>query len=335
MTLIVGNPAAPIKSTNTRSSGTNASVTEDHTVKPALDSIQTVIGRRISSFYSSVKNMLVGGYVNPFQVSISTSAGSGTHDKMVVSQQDANLLGGNVAAFVGYEAGISSMGSSTSIAGTAFYLVKNMTGVSGTERIGTFGGYVNQDPRVLTISAGPYLNSDLREIAPSRSAGLVVGRYYSSPLKSMAAPTVVATGVIYVTYIHVPRRCTPTKLGCNVTTAAAGNVILGLYKVADNTLTKLVAQTAQISTATTGAKEGTVSTQIDSGTYAIVATFSGTPTINWHEINNHDMIGAASATGYSEQAYISPFAFGVLPATANILPSFTPNTIEPHLWFRL
>lgn len=320
--------------TDTATSGTNAKSTEDITSNPATNSTQVSIGRRIKSIYTSAANMLTGGYLNPLQVSINTTSGSGTHDKQVVVQQDANLLGGNIASFVGYEAGISSMGATTNIAGTAFFLVKNMTGVSGTERIGTFGGYVNQDPRVLTVSAGPYLNSDLRELSPSRSAGLVPGRYYSAPLKSMTS-NIVATSVIYVTYVYVPRRCVLSGLGFNVTTAAAGNGRLGLYKVANNTVTTLVVQTGDISTATTGTKEGAISTQIDSGVYALVAEFSGTPSIGWHEINTHDMIGAISATGFSEQAYITPFAYGALPATANILPTFAANTIEPHLFFRV
>lgn len=314
-------------------SGTNSSSTMDVSVAPTANSTQVSIGRRIQMSFSSAFNVLTGGYIVAAQDVIST-AGSGTHDKIVARMSQVNMTGGNVAAAVGNEAVFSQIGATTQVAGAAGFLFANHRGVANIGNVSTLAAFSNQDPVAIMVSAGPYLNSDLREIAPSRSAGLVTGRYYSAPLKSMTT-NVVATGAIYVTYVYVPRRCTLAALGFNVTTGAAGNGRLGLYKVANNTLTTLVVQTGDISTASTGVKEGSVSVQIDSGVYALVAEFSGTPTIGWHEINTHDMIGASSPTGFSEQAYITPFAYGALPATANILPTFAANTIEPHLWFRV
>lgn len=317
--------------TNALISGTNASSTFDVSAAPSGNSTQVLIGRRTQINFNSALNMLTGGYLCAEQDVINT-AGTGTHDKVVARMAQLNLTGGNVAAAVGMEAVISTVGLTTTVNGAAGFLFANHRAVANINNIGTLAAVSNQDPVALIVSAGPFVNSDLRELAPSRAAGLVSGRYYSAPLKSMTQ-NVVAASVIYVTYVYIPRRCTPVKLGCNVTTAAAGNVILGLYKVKDNQLTTLVSQTGSISTATTGAKEGTVSTQVDSGVYAIVAVFSGIPTISFHEINTNDMIGASSPTGYSEQAFISPFTFGALPATANILPTFAANTIEPHLYF--
>lgn len=317
--------------TNALISGTNASSTFDVSAAPSGNSTQVLIGRRTQINFNSALNMLTGGYLCAEQDVINT-AGTGTHDKVVARMAQLNLTGGNVAAAVGMEAVISTVGLTTTVNGAAGFLFANHRAVANINNIGTLAAVSNQDPVALIVSAGPFVNSDLRELAPSRAAGLVSGRYYSAPLKTMTQ-NVVAASVIYVTYVYIPRRCTPVKLGCNVTTAAAGNVILGLYKVKDNQLTTLVSQTASISTATTGAKEGTVSTQVDSGVYAIVAVFSGIPTISFHEINTNDMIGASSPTGYSEQAFISPFTFGALPATANILPTFAANTIEPHLYF--
>lgn len=324
---------ASYDTTNTLTSGTNAATTRDLTVAPSGASTQVPIAHRVSITYNSSQNMTTGGYLMPSQ-SVVTTAGSGTHDKIVTNFSQLNLTGGNVSAAIGFEAALSTVGASTSIAGMAGFLFANHRSVTNIGNVTTLAAFSNQDPVALMISAGPYVNSDLREIAPSRSAGVLTGRYYSAPLKSMTT-NIVAADAIYVTYVYVPRRCTPTKLGCNVTTGAAGNVILGLYKVADNMLTTLVTQTSSLSTASIAAVEGTVSTQIDSGVYALVAVFSGTPVIGWHEINSHDMIGASSATGYSEQAYITPFTFGALPATANVVPTFAANTIEPHLWYRL
>lgn len=319
--------------TNALTSGTNASSTLDVAVTPTSNSTQVVIGARTQLNFNSAFNMMPGGYLVVRQDVVNTS-NTGTHDKIVARMAQLNLTGGNVSAAVGWEAVISQIGATTMIAGAAGFLFANHRGVPNIGNVSTLAAFSNQDPVALMVSAGPYVNADLKEIAPSRSAGLVPGRYYSAPLKSMTS-NIVATSVIYVTYVYVPRRCVMSGLGFNVTTAAAGNGRLGLYKVANNTVTTLVVQTGDISTATTGAKEGTISTQIDSGVYALVAEFSGTPSIGWHEINTHDMIGASSATGFSEQAYITPFAYGALPATANILPTFAANTIEPHLFFRV
>lgn len=319
--------------TNTATTGTNASSTQDVTVAPTANTTQVSIGRRTQMTYDSSFNALTGGYLVAQQDVVST-AGTGTHDKIVAKMAQLNLTGGNVAAAVGIEAVLSQIGATTSVAGAAGFLFANHRGVANIGNVGTLAAFSNQDPVALMVSAGPYVNADLREIAPSRSAGLIPGRYYSAPLKSMTT-NIVATSVIYVTYVYVPRRCTLAALGFNVTVAGAGNGRLGLYKVANGILTTLIVQTGDISTATTGTKEGTVSNQIDSGVYALVAEFSGTPTIGWHEINTHDMIGASSVTGFSEQAYITPFAYGALPATANILPTFAANTIEPHLFFRV
>lgn len=312
--------------TNTATSGTNASSTQDTAVTPTANTTQVAIGRRTQMTYNSSFNALAGGYLVAQQDVINT-AGAGTHDKLVGKMVQLNLTGGNVAAAVGVEAVLSQIGATTTIAGAAGFLFANHRGVANIGNVGTLAAFSNQDPVALMVSAGPYVNADLREIAPSRSAGLIPGRYYSAPLKSMTT-NIVATWVIYVTYVYVPRRCTLAALGFNVTVAGAGNGRLGLYKVANGILTTLVVQTGDISTATVGAKEGTVSTQIDSGVYALVAEFSGTPTIGWHEINTHDMIGASSVTGFSEQAYITPFAYGALP-------TFAANTIEPHLFFRV
>lgn len=319
---------------NVLTSGTNASVATNLSVAPTTNSTQVSIGHRVQLNYSASFNVLTGGYLLSGQDVINTS-GTGTHDKIVGRLSQSNFTGGNITSAIGFEAEIATLGATTLVGGYAGYYFPNLAGVANISNISSFACFSNDEPRAFHRSAGPYLNADLRELAPSRSAGLVSGRYYSAPMAQTMTQNVVAANVIYVTYIYVPRRCTPIGLGCNVTTAATGNVILGLYKVNNNQVTTIISQTASISTATTGAKEGVVATQVDSGVYALVAVFSGTPTISFHEINTNDMIGASSPTGYSEQAFISPFTFGALPSTANILPTFAANTIEPHLWFRI
>lgn len=319
--------------TDTAVSGTNSKSSVTLTVDPSGNSSQVLIANKVQTDYNSSSNMTVGGYLVSGQDVLNTS-GTGTHDKLVTRMVQMNVTGGNIAALVGVEGVISQIAPTTMVGGAAIFYVPNMASVPNIGNIGTLAAFSNDEPRAVFRSAGPFLNADLREISPSPHAGLIAGRYYSAPAKLMTT-NAMTTSVIYVTYVYVPRRVTITKLGFEVTTAAAGNGRLGLYKVADGVLTTLVVQGSDISTGTIGVKESTVSSQVDSGIYAIVATFSATPTLRWHEINNHGMIGASTATGYSENCFITPFPYGAFPATANILPTFAANTIEPHLWFRV
>lgn len=318
---------------DTGTSGTVSKSTTTVTVSPSANSTRVVFGSKVELSYSSSFNMLPGGWLTSEQKVINT-AGSGTIDKLVCDMVQLNLVGGNIAAAVGYEAVLSQIGPSTIVNGLAMFYVANMTGVANIGNVQQLAAFQNDHPQAFIRSLGPYLNADSVELTTPFHAGLMAGRYYSAHAKSMTT-NIVTANAIYVTYVHVPKRTTITKLGFNVTTAAAGNARLGIYKVKDGALTTLVAQGSNISTASTGEKESTISAAVDSGVYAVVAVFSGTPVIAWHEISSHSVIGAGNASGYSEFAYIAPFSFGALPATANITPAFAANTIEPHLWFRV
>jgi hypothetical protein len=318
--------------TETAISGTGSASTLSVSVAPTANTTRVVFGKKIELTYSSSFNITTGGYVSAGQDVINT-AGAGTIDKLVGRVAQLNLTGGNVSAAVGVEAVLSSVGAATLVAGYAAFYSPNLASVPNIANILQMAAFQNDEPRAHILNRGKLLDGDLIEFAPPYHIGLLAGRYYSAPARSMTA-NAVAANVIYVTFVTVPRRTTITKLGLNVTVAATGNAILGLYKVKDGTLTTIAAQTGSLSTATTGAKEGAISVEVNAGTYAVVAVFSGTPTINWHEIATHHAIGSLSPTGFSEFAFIS-FAFGTLPATANIVPTFTANTIEPHLWFRL
>jgi hypothetical protein len=188
---------------------------------------------------------------------------------------------------------------------------------------------------LLIVQAGSSVKTTIAELpfSPTYQIGLVAGRYYSAPAISMTA-TAVAANRLYVTFVIVPNRSTITKLGFNITVAAPGNAIMGLYKVANAALTTLVAQTPLISTGTTGAKEGAISAIVDAGTYAVVGVFSAAPAISFHGVSSHTIIGSLSPIGFQEAAFIS-FAFGTLPAAPNVVPNFIAGATEPHLWFRL
>lgn len=327
---------AALVSSSYTDTGTTGTVTKSTTtvdVTPTANSSRVVFARKVEINYSSNFNITTGGWLTASEKVINTE-GSGTIDKLVADMTQLNLTGGNIAAAVGYEAEVSAIAASTLVGGYAGFYFPNLSGVANIGNITTIAALQNDHTNAHILNRGKYLNGEMVELTPPYHIGLLAGRYYSAPAKSMTT-NVMSPDVIYTTFITVPSRTTITKLGFNVTTGLAGNGILGLYKVVGSTLTTLVAQTSSISTATTGEKEGTISATVDAGTYALVGVFSSASTLSWHEISSHAAIGASTATGYSEQAYIAPFTFGALPATANIVPTFAANTIEPHFWYRI
>lgn len=319
--------------TDTGTNGTVSKSTTNTTVSPTGNTSRVVFGKKVEVNYSSSYNITTGGYICATE-SVVNTAGSGSIDKIVGHMVQHNLTGGQVSAAVGVESVLSVVGPTTNVAGWAAFYCPNMENVSNIGRVNKLAAFQNDHTNAHILNRGRYLDGDEVEFAPPYHTGLVPGRYYTAPVKSMTA-NVVAANVVYVTYVHIPARTTISKLGFNVTVAAAGNARLGLYKINGAAITTLVAQTGEISTATTGTKGGVVNTAINAGTYALVAVFSATPTVSWHEISSHALIGASSPTGFSEAAYISGFPYNTLPNSVNILPTFSANTIEPHLWFQI
>lgn len=304
------------------------------TVSPTGNTTRKVFGESIELHYSSNFNIQVGGYISPRKTIVKVS-GAGTKDKVVGHEMQSIFQGsGRVFASVGLELLVSQIDAGTIVDGHAMLYVPNMASVPNLGNIEKLAALQVDDPRAFIRTSGQILNGNGDDFSPPYHVGLLAGRYYSAPARSMTT-NAMAPNVIYCTFVTVPARSTITKLGFNVTTAAAGNAILGLYKVKNSALTTLVAQTTSIATGTTGAKEGAVVATVDAGTYALVGVFSASPAISWHEISSHAIIGAGSATGFSENAYITPFTFATLPSTANITPTFSANTIEPHFTFRL
>lgn len=319
--------------TDTGTSGTESKSSVTTTVTPSGNTTKTVFGWKSELSYNSSNNLTTGGWMSAAEKVVNT-AGTGTLDKVVADMSQLNFTGGNVTSALCYEGVISTVAPGTAVGGCAIFYVPNMSGVANINNVSMMAAFQNDHVNAHILNRGRYLDGDLVELSPPYHGGLAAGRYYSSPAKSMTQ-NAIAPNTIYVTYVTIPKRATITKLGFNVITAVSGNAIMGLYKITDLTLTTLIAQTGNISTSTTGNKEGTINATIPAGTYALVAVFSGAPTIAWHEIMSHGVIGAGTATGFSEASYIAGYSFAALPATANILPTFAANTIEPHLWFRL
>jgi len=303
-------------------------------ITPTADSQQVVIAERSQINVVTERNIVQGGYVVAGEDVVNT-AGGGSVDKLVGRMVQLNLTNkGGVKAAVGIEPVISTVGADTIVGGLALFYVPNMDSVANIDRIAQKAAFSNDDPRFMIHNRGVYLNGDLQELSPTAHIGLIAGRYYSAPARSMTR-NAVAANVVYVTYVHVPHRATIKHLGLEVVAGSQGLARLALYKVDKGKITARIAQTGELNTSAAGVLEGDVSVTVDSGMYALVGIFSGTPDLVFHEIDSHRQCGSATPRGYSEHAYIAGVPFGSLPESAGILPTFAANTIEPHLWFRV
>lgn len=303
------------------------------TVAPTSDSLRSVFLEKLELTYNSGRSLRSGAWVSSQQKVLNT-AGAGTVDKLVVDMVQLNVTGARVKAALGYEAVLSYVDPASVIESYAGFYFPNIAAVPNIANVQKMAAFQNDERRAHVMSRGPFLNGDLVEVAPPFHPGLIPGRYYAAPARSMTqAPVAPSAG--YVTYVHIPARATLTKLGFNVVNGAAGVGRLALYKVANGRLKSLVTQSGELSTEAAGPVEASISAEVDSGTYAIVALFSASPVISWHEISPSGALGARSPTGFSEYAFIPGIPYGPLPENPDILPTFEANAIEPHLWFRV
>lgn len=313
--------------------GTFSPVTKVMTVQPTSDSLRTVFLEKLELTYNSNRNLKSGAWISA-QEKVVNTGGTGTVDKLVVDMAQLNVTGARVKAALGYEAVLSYIAPGSVIESYAGFYFPNISAVPNLANVQKMAAFQNDERSAHVMSRGRYLNGDLVELCPPYHPGLIAGRYYSAPAKSMTQ-SAVAPNVAYVNYVHVPERTVITKLGVNVVVEAPGNVRLALYKVAKGKLSVLVEQSSDIATDTAGVKEASVNCDVDSGTYAVVALFSSSPTVSWHEIQPLGNTGGSSPTAFSEYVFIPGIPYGPLPEAPDVLPTFQANTIEPHLWFRV
>ena len=321
------------KSTDTGTSGTAAGNLVEVAVSPIAQSSRASFGQRVELTFNSSMPIISGGWLTASEKVVNT-AGTGEIDKLVIDMAQANLTGGRVKSVVGYEAVISAVGANTIVEGFAGFYFPNVEALPNLANIRTMAAFQNDNEEARITSRGPYTNGDLVELPPPYHAGLIPDRYYSAPAGFISEQD-AAPGRVYVTYVHVPHRVRIKKLGVNVTRGSAGKCRLAMYKVAAGKLMSKVIAGGELDTDAIGAKEAAVDVRLNSGTYALVATFSGTPGISWHEVQSHSAIGGRSPLGFKEIAFIAPFPYGELPQAPELLPSFDASTIEPHLWFRV
>jgi hypothetical protein len=325
-------------------------------VAPTGPSTRQVFGQQTIMTYNSTFSVSGAGYTCTQQNNL-ILGNIGTHAKAVNSLVQVSAIGGNVTNLLGFESEPLAIGASTTITNYAAFYTSNVAGVANigniqlyyafaNDHVGAPGNLVGQ-PSIIKHQ-GIYCNGALNELSPSQHPGLVASRYYSAPC-SATSPVAVAANTLYFVPVLIPHRCNITKLGVNVTTGAAGNVVLGLYRSGQSAFpgqvngvpTTLVAQTTAQSTAGVAQLEAAIaipSSYLDAGLYFIAALFSGAPTVTQHSIDNSRiaMYGGTAPTDVSLAMY-APLAYtATLPATigaGNV--SYLNQASEPRLWFRL
>lgn len=325
--------------TNNLTSGTNASITQDVAVTPTANTTQVPIGHRVQLNYNSTFNVTTGGYMLGFE-SVLNTQGTGTHDKMVGNLSQLNLTGGNVTSALGFEAEIASISATTLVAGFVGFYFPNLSGVANIGNVAQMAALQNDYTEAVVRSAGPFQTQKLVEVAPPYAIGLVANRYYSAPYDTIAA-SAITINIIYLVPVYIPARTTITKLGFQVTTAASagGLARLGIYRAQNGAPSDLIIDAGTVATTTTGAKEITINTRLDSGTYFIAANFNIACSVNFHSgaaAQRTAMYGQSTPTttgaGLENATYIAA-AFAAFPSTG-VAPVFAATQAEPHLWFR-
>jgi len=166
----------------------------------------------------------------------------------------------------------------------------------------------------------------------------VTGRYYGSPKQGQVGTRALTADRIYHVLIPVPEAITITRIGVDVTTAAASTIIrLGIYTVGTDGLPDaLVLDAGTVDSSSTGFKEITVSQALQ-GQYYFCAVSDGTPTVraqNVSYIQGDDDLGFSSpSTRCLTGIYESSLGSGALPSTS--ASSTVDANSNPRLWYRV
>lgn len=211
--------------------------------------------------------------------------------------------------------------------------------LAGGGNTGTFGQvYVlaNQEPSAKILTNGPIISASNQEVASAVHAGYTAGRYYYGVnANSGVFAAALAAGILYFAPFFCGTRKTFTKIGVRVTTAvAASNLQLAIYRSDGlGVPTTKVLSTASISAATTGAKEATISRQLEAGLYFLAVASDAAISINWYTDFWQLTVGATTDNG-SESTLLSAGTFGTWPDYPTITYSAISNA-NPQIWMRL
>lgn len=340
---------------DTGTTGTENLQTLTLTTTPSGASDKQVFATSEANTYNSSNSVSAPGYNSVKQLNL-TLTGAGTHDKGVVQLGTASALGGNVTSLLGFESELVGVGASTTVGSWCAYYSPNLSSVSNIGNVDLFYSFANDHvgapsnalaKPAISKESGITVNGRLTELSPAYHPGLVAGQYYSAPTSAIT-PAAVLANTMYCIPVIIPHRCLPTKLGINVTTAVAGNVVIGLYNSAcsgapgstNGVPTTLVAQISAISTGTTGIKEGAITISdgyVDAGLYFIVVNFSADPSVTQFTVDSSlcSILGLVAPTDLTCAGYISTAYSATMPSTIGVMAYSSSVTALPRAWFRI
>ena len=150
--------------------------------------------------------------------------------------------------------------------------------------------------------------------------GYASGRFYAGEALSPAASgtLAIAANTMYATPFVVRQQQLWTKIGCNVTTAAASTfAYLGIYRMENGIPTARVLDAGAIGLDSTGTKEITISQVLPAGMYAIILLANGSSAVVKAGTLNSVAVAAVgtSAIGTADTIIKGSFTYGTLPAT--------------------
>lgn len=194
---------------------------------------------------------------------------------------------------------------------------------------------IDKTTRDLTLAYGT-----TTPVHPAMHPGYAANRYYSTPYYNIA-PVSIGANVLYTALFYCHATTTFTRIGLRVTTLAAGNCRLGIYKAGGSGIPgALVLDAGTFSTGTTGDKEITISQQLVPGLYFLAAVFDAAPTINWRDnVYSKDAIygqpASTTATTNLENLLYRTFTYAALPDPFGGTPVYLVAQVEPHIWLRV
>ena len=150
--------------------------------------------------------------------------------------------------------------------------------------------------------------------------GYASGRFYAGEALSPAASGTLAITVntMYATPFVVRQQKLWTKIGINVTTAAAVTyAYLGIYRMENGIPTKLVLDAGAIGLDTTGTKEITISQVLPAGMYALILLANGSSAVVKAGTLSEAAVASVgpSAIGTADTIIKGSATYGTLPAT--------------------
>lgn len=166
----------------------------------------------------------------------------------------------------------------------------------------------------------------------------VVGQYMLPVGISVTSSTKLLVANEYSAIpITIDQTMTLDRISFRVETLAAGKVArAGIYTDLNGVPSKLVVDGGEISVATTGAKEATISTVLAPGTYWLVLISDGAPTVLGADVGtaNQWMVGLGSTLQYKNGYWTKASTYGALPATFPASPAYSGSGTAPGVWLR-